>query len=442
MLNFWGRRLVGDCEGSNRRDFLKIGSLGLTGLGLPHLLRERARAAEAGRPQKNTSVVWIWLGGGPSHIETFDPKMEAPVEFRSCVGSVKTNVPGIELGGLLPKIAEKADQMAFLRSFAHGNSGHGGGTHFVMTGVDHPPSDAGVAPIKPSFGSIAARVRGTNNPESGLPTYIRLSGLYADGPTWLGSAYSPFDTGGEARNNMNVHVEMNRLGDRRSLLGQVDRLNRKVDRTGQMTGLDQFESQAFDLILGRAKEAFDLTREDPRLRDKYNAAGTNLGDQMLLARRLCEAGAGFVTMNYANSYQGWDMHEKIEPQLRTACPPLDHVVATFLEDVKQRGLSDNILLVLTGEFGRTPRINQVAGRDHWGPLCTLAFAGGGLKMGQVIGDSTAKAEVPKSTPIHPKDVMATIFYVLGIDPVTQLVDQSGRPQYLLPDGAKPIKELV
>jgi hypothetical protein len=442
MLNFWGNNLAGDCERSNRRDFLKVGSLGLTGLGLSGLLRNRARAESTGRAAKDTSVVWIWLGGGATHIETFDPKMEAPVEFRSCVGSLQTNVPGIEIGGLFPKMAQKADQMAFLRSFAHGNSGHAGGTHFVMTGVDHPPADAGVPPIKPSFGSIAARVRGTNHPDSGIPTYVRLAGLFADGPNWLGSAYSPFDVGGEARNNMNVHVDLNRLGDRRSLLGQVDRLNRKVDRTGQMSGLDQFEVQAFDLILGRSKEAFNLTREDPRLRDKYNAAGTGLGDQMLMARRLCEAGAGFVTLHYSNSYQSWDMHEKIEPQLNQACPPLDHVVATFLEDVQQRGLSEKILLVITGEFGRTPRINQVAGRDHWGPLCTLALAGGGLKMGQVIGESSAKAETPKSTPIHPRELMATIFHVLGIDPQTQLIDPAGRPQYLLPESARPIKELV
>jgi Protein of unknown function (DUF1501) len=312
----------------------------------------------------------------------------------------------------------------------------------VMTGVDHPPADAGVAPIKPSFGSIAARVRGTNNPVSGVPTYVRLAGLYADGPQWLGAAYSPFDTGGEARNNMNVNLDMRRLGDRRALLSSVDRISRQMDRGGQMKGLDQFEVQAFDLILGRAKEAFDLTREDPRLRDRYNAAGTSLGDQLLMARRLCEVGCGFVTLNYANSYQGWDMHEKIEPQLKQACPPLDHAVATFLEDVAQRGLSQKILLVITGEFGRTPRINGVAGRDHWGPLCTLALAGGGLKMGQIVGESSSRAEVPKSTPIAPKNLMATIFQVLGIDPQTQLIDPAGRPQYLLPDGAAPIRELV
>lgn len=442
MLKLWGKPLAKNCEGTSRREFLKVGSLGLTGFGLPSLLRHRAEAATKGQPVKDTSVVWIWLGGGATHIETFDPKMDAPSEFRSVVGSVSTSLPGVEIGGLLPNFAQMANRMAFVRSFAHGNSGHGGGTHYVMTGTDHPAADAGAGPIKPSFGAITSRVRGTNHPETGVPSFVRLSGLYADGPSWLGAAYAPFDVGGEARRNMNINVDLNRLGDRRSLLSQVDRLDRQVDRNGLLDGQDKFGGQAFRLILSRAKEAFDLTREDPRLRDKYNGAGTGLGDQLLLARRLCEAGCGFVTLNYANSYQGWDMHEKIEPQLKTACPPLDHAVATFLEDVQQRGLTEKILLVITGEFGRTPRINPVAGRDHWGPLCTLALAGGGLKMGQVVGESSSKAEVPKSEPIYPKHLMATIFHVLGIDPHTQYLDQSGRPQYLLPDGATPIRELI
>lgn len=442
MLNLWGKRLGSDCEGNTRRDFLKVGALGMTGLTLPQLLRLRAAAAATDRPVKDTSVVWLWLGGGATHIETFDPKMEAPLEFRSTVGAVETSVPGIQIGGLLPKMARSAHRMAYIRSFAHGNSGHTGGTHYVMTGVDHPPADAGEPPIRPSMGSILSRVRGTNHPITGTPTYVRLSGLYADGPNWLGAAYSPFDVGGEARNNMNLNVDPGRLGNRRDLLDHLDRINRRVDRSGLMSGLDEFEGQAFDLILGRSKEAFDLAQEDPRIREHYNTAGTGLGDQLLLARRLCEAGCGFVTLHYANSYQGWDMHEKIVPQLEQACPPLDHAIATFLEDLALRGLSEKILLVITGEFGRTPRVNGNAGRDHWGPLCTLALAGGGLRMGQVVGESSAKAEVPKTTPINPKDVMATVFHVLGIDLQVQFADQSGRPQYLLPDGASPIAELI
>ncbi len=442
MLNLWGKRLAGDCEGTGRREFLKIGTLGLSGLTLSKLLAARSRAASEGATTKDTSVVWLWLGGGATHIETFDPKPDAPVEFRSTVGAVQTSLPGVQIGGLLPKMAQQAHRMAFVRSFAHNNSGHTGGTHYVMTGVDHPPADAGEPPIRPSIGSIVARVRGSSNARTGIPTYVRLTGLYADGPHWLGAAYAPFDTGGEARNNMNLAIDLPRLDNRRGLLGQLDRLNREIDRSGLMEGLDQFEVQAFDLILGRAKEAFDLEKEDPRLREEYNRAGTSLGDQLLLARRLCEAGVGFVTMHYANSYQSWDMHEQIKPQLEQACPPLDHAVSTFLEDLAQRGLDEKILLVITGEFGRTPRINGSAGRDHWGPLCTLALAGGGLKMGQVVGESTSKAELPKTAPINPRDLMATIFHVLGISPDVQLLDPAGRPQYLLPPGAQVIGELV
>ena len=437
-----GKRLGNAAIDLNRRSFLKVGALGLSGLALADLLRARAQAAAAGHTVRDASVVWLWLAGGPTHIELFDPKMQAPVEFRSAVGALSTSVPGIEIGGLLPEMAKMAHRLAFVRSFAHGNSGHAGGTHYVMTGVDHPPADAGAPPIKPSFGSIVSRVRGTNHATTGMPTYVRLAGLYADGPNWLGSAYAPFDTGGEARNNMNLTIDANRLGDRRGLLNGLDRIHRNIDRNGTMEGLDEFENQAFNLILGKAKEAFDLNREDARVREWYNAGGTALGDQLLTARRLCEAGCGFVTLNYTNSYQAWDMHEKIVPQLQQACPPLDRAIAVFLEDLAQRGLSEKILLIITGEFGRTPRINGVAGRDHWGPLCTLALAGGGLRMGQVVGESSARAEVPASAPIQPSNLMATVFQVLGIDPQVQLTDPAGRPQYLLPQGALPIRELT
>jgi hypothetical protein len=441
MLTLHGERCHGDCESTTRRAFLKVGALGLTGLGLPGLLRARAHAATRGQATRDTSVIWLWLGGGATHVETFDPKMEAPSEFRSMCGAVKTSIPGVEIGGLFPEIARRAHQMAFVRSFAHGNPGHAGGTHFVMTGTDHPPADAGEPPIKPSFGSIAARIRGTHN-TTGMPTYVRLDGLYADGPHWLGMAYAPFDVGGEARNNLNLAVDLNRLGHRRHLLHALDRVDRALDRSGTMTAFDSFETEAFDIILGRSKEAFDLSREDPRTRERYQAVGHPLGERLLLARRLCEAGCGFVTVHYANSSQGWDMHNKMPPQLEQACPPMDRAIATFLDDLAQRGLSEKILLVITGEFGRTPRINGDAGRDHWGALCTLALAGGGLRMGQVVGDSSARAEEPKTAPITPKDLMATIFHVLGFDPQTQLVDPAGRPQYLLPPDARPIAELI
>jgi hypothetical protein len=434
MFHLWGSRQGTNCEGTTRRDFLKVGGLGLGGFLLSDLLRARAAARASGKPTKNTAVVWLWLGGGPTQVETFDPKMSAPAEYRSVVGAVKTNLTGVEIGGVFPKVARVADKMAFVRSFAHTNSGHGGGTHYVMTGFDFPPADNGMPPVKPSAGSVLARVRGPNNGATGLPTYIRLQGIYGDGPAWLGTSYAPFDTAGNARNNMNLSVTLDRLGDRRRLLRQFDSLDRRVDQSGLMKGLDSFEGQAFDLVRSRAREVFDVAREEPRTRDKY---GPGLGEQMLLARRLCEAGVGFVTLHFG----GWDMHGQIAQGMKQLGPPLDHAVAAFVEDVHQRGLDKDILLVISGEFGRTPRINGGAGRDHWAPLSTLAFAGGGLKMGQVVGESNDKVEVPKSTPITPQDMMATIFHVLGMPQDLHFKDGTGRPVPMI-DGGKPIAELV
>jgi hypothetical protein len=434
MFNLWGSRLGTNCDGTSRRDFLKVGALGMGSLLLPNLLKARAALAAAGKPTKNTSVIWLWLGGGPTQVETFDPKMSAPVEYRSTVGAVKTNLPGIEIGGLFPKIAQLADRMAFVRSFAHTNSGHGGGTHWVMTGYNFPPADNNQPPVKPSFGSILARLRGANNAATGLPNYVRINPIYGDGPAWLGPSCAPFDSSGNARRNMNLQVALDCLSDRRSLLKTFDTINRNIDKSGLLQGLDGFEGQAFELILSRAREVFDVQREDPRTRDRY---GPGLGEQLLLARRLCEAGVGFVTIHYG----GWDMHGQIAQNLKSTAPRLDHAVAALVDDLAQRGLDQEILLVISGEFGRTPRINNNAGRDHWAPLSTLALAGGGLKMGQVVGESSAKAEVPKSRPITPQDLAATLFHVLGLPLDQHLTDPTGRPVGLI-DGGKPIAELV
>jgi hypothetical protein len=434
MFQLCGSRSGTNCDGSSRRDFLKVGMLGLSGFMLPNLLRARAAAAAAGTATKNTSVVWLWLGGGPTHIETFDPKMSAPAEFRSTIGAVKTNLAGVEIGGVFPKLARVADKMALVRSFAHGNSGHGGGTHWVMTGYDYPPADNNMPPIKPGFGSILARVRGTNNLATGIPTYARLGGILGDGPAWLGAAYGPFDTGGNARRNLNMQVALDRLSERRTLLKTFDTVDRHIDKSGLMQGLDSFEGQALNVILGRAREVFDVNREDPRTRDSY---GPGLGQQLLLARRLCEAGAGFVTLHFG----GWDMHGQITQSMQRLAPQMDHAVSAFINDCTLRGLDQEILLVITGEFGRTPRINGGAGRDHWAPLSTLALAGGGLKMGQVVGESSAKAEVPKTTPITPQDLMATVFHVLGLPQDLHFQDPAGRPMPMI-SGGKPIAELV
>lgn len=434
MLDLQSLRRRGNCEGTSRRDFLKVGTLGLGSLTLGDVLRQKSQAAAAGKASVDKSVIWLWLGGGPTHVETFDPKMTAPAEYRSVTGEVKTNLPGVTLGGNFQRMAQVADKMAFVRSFAHTNSGHSGGTHFVMTGYDNRLADNGGVADRPGIGSIVARVRGTNHPETGIPTYVRLGGIYADGPSFLGTAFGPFDPSGEARRNMSLAVAEDRFAKRRGLLSGLDNVRREIDRSGLIDGLDSFDQQAFNIILSRSQQAFDLKYEDPRVVDRY---GMGLGQQLLQARRLCEAGCGFVTV----SFGGWDMHGNIKEAMDNLGPKVDQAVAALVEDLSLRGMDQDVLLVVSGEFGRTPKINGSAGRDHWAPLSTLALAGGGLKMGQVIGESAEKVDVPKTTPITPQDLLATIFQVMGIQPRLQFTNQAGRPVYMVEHG-KAIGELV
>lgn len=435
MLTLLASQQHRDCEGVSRRNLLKIGTLGFGGMTLSELLAARSEAAQQGASVKETAVVWLWLSGGATHVETFDPKMTAPSEYRSVSGEVATTVPGVTLGGHFPKMAQRFDKLAVVRSFAHTNSGHGGGTHYVMTGYDNRMIDNGGLPSRPSLGSIVARVRGANHDQTGMPTYVRLSSIGADGPAFLGPAYAPFDPNGQARRNMQLEAKVDRIDDRRELLGSLDRFRREADQSGLMDGLDAFEGQAFNLLLGNATQAFDVAKEEASVRNQYGK--DPLAQQMLAARRLVEAGCGFVTINYG----GWDMHGNILRSLGQRAPAVDHAVATFLDDIWYRGLDRKVLLVISGEFGRTPRINRNAGRDHWAPLSTLALAGGGFRMGQAIGESMPKADVPKTTPIRPQDLMATIFHHLGVDPQTQFTNQGGRPVSML-EGGRPIAELM
>jgi len=434
MIDFHFGKAHRNCEGSSRRDFLRVGGLGLGSLSLANLMQRKAKAAEQGIRTSDKSVIWLWLGGGPTQVETFDPKMTAPSEYRSVTGEVKTVLPGVTLGGNFERIAGLADKMAFVRSFAHTNSGHSGGTHYVMTGYDNRLADNGAVADRPFLGSIMSRIRGTNHPVTGIPTYVRLGGIYADGPAFLGTAFGPFDPAGEARRNMSLSIEQSRLSNRRAMLDGIDNVKRDIDRKGLMEGLDSFEEQAFNLILSRSQQAFDLKYEDPRVVDRY---GKGLGEQMLQARRLCEAGCGFVTLQHG----GWDMHSNIKQEMDRRGPEIDRAVSALVEDLDQRGMLENVLLVISGEFGRTPKINGSSGRDHWAPLSTLAFAGGGLKMGQVVGESAEKVDVPKTTPITPQDLMATVFHVLDFDKRIQFTNQSGRPTYLIENG-RPIEELI
>lgn len=431
MLRIASAQRFGDCDGVSRRNFLQVGTLGLGGWTLAHSFAAQAQAAQSGSLRNDASVLWIWLGGGPTHIETFDPKLTAPAEYRSLTGEVSTTIPGVSFGGTFPKLAQQADKLTIVRSFAHTNSGHGGGTHFVMTGYDNRNIDNGGIPTRPALGAILSKVRGANHPETGMPTYIRMNNITADGPAFLGTAFAPFDPAGPARKNLTLEIKEDRVDDRRSLLTQLDRFQRQSDQQGLMSGLDAFEQQAFRVLLGNAPGAFDLKQEDPKLVEQYSTGKDSLGQNLLTARRLIEAGCGFVTVNYG----GWDMHGNLKRAMQTRGPVVDRAVAALLEDVWARGLNEKLLVVITGEFGRTPRVNKGGGRDHWAPLSTLALAGGRLPAGTVIGDSMSKADVPKTTPIRPQDLMATIFEHLGVDAKTQFLNPAGRPVYLLESGS-------
>ncbi|MFT5469785.1 MAG: hypothetical protein ACI8UO_004907 [Verrucomicrobiales bacterium] len=437
-----------NCEGRSRRDLLKIGALGLGGLTLPELLQ--AKSGGGADFVRNKSVVLLFLGGGASQIETFNPNMSAPSPFRSVTGEVKTNVPGITFGGTFPQLAKHADKMVVVRSYHHKHSNHSLAVPYVLSGGDVFPG---------GMNSVYARLRGTNHPDSGLPTTSLVTApdvgrfvntkkriLAGSQPGDLGSAYAPFDPagGGPAIENMTLNLPRARLGDRRQLLVELDRLRRKTDKQRTFADLDKFQQQAYDVVLGGAAEAFDLTKENQRTIERYDTGmfrvgetkdvmrSCSLGRQMLLARRLVESGCGFVTVQ--NS--GWDMHGgkgnnfmKLGQGMEMLGRPLDKAVSAFLEDLAQRGLLEQTLLVITGDFGRSPTINKNGGRDHWGNLSTLALAGGGLHTGQVYGQAARNNDVPHSDPVGVENLMSTIMNVLF--DVGQLRIQPGMPQQLL-----------
>ncbi|MBI3864724.1 MAG: DUF1501 domain-containing protein [Planctomycetia bacterium] len=442
MLHIVSGAPARDGSGVSRRDALRIGALGLGGLALPGLLAARSAQAEQ-RAVKDTSVVFLFLSGGPSHIDTYDMKPQAPAEVRGPFKPIATRLPGLEICELMPRQAEIADKFSLVRTFSHEDGNHGSAVHWVATGVLHPPADLGAAQIAPFPGSVAARVRGERR-QTGMPPYVSLHRMpTADGPAYLGVGCAPFEAGGPATEDLVLPsgVDFARLSHRRQLLADFDRLQRLVDTRGMMEGVDDFRRQALSLVLGReARDAFDLDLESPAVVAQY---GGGLGRQMLLARRLCEAGAAFVTIEWSGrgDRYGWDNHRGVFEFLRPTLPVLDHAVATFIDDVNQRGLSERILLVVMGEMGRTPKINANAGRDHWPQVMFALFSGGGLKMGQVIGQSSANAESAVTAPHGAQDLLATIYHVLGIDRNLEFLNGSGRPMPILTTG-RPIAGLV
>jgi uncharacterized protein (DUF1501 family) len=450
----------------SRRVFLEIGTAAIGGLSLPKLL---AAKAGDGSVVKDRSVVVLNLQGGPTQFETFDPNMEAPSSIRSITGEIQTTLPGVTFGGTLPKLAALADKMAIVRSYRHGISDHGTAAMHVMAGGN---------PTGAMMGALYARVAGLTNAQVGLPRNVLVTSralgnefkeLYfnAERVSQNGSlpvAYRPFDpsAGGELIENMRLHVREDRWDDRRGILAQLDVLRRQADAAERFETADRFQQQAMEVLLRGAADAFDLKQEDPRLVEQYDTgmmepsdetkkrneyarqfSPVALGKQMLLARRLCEAGCGFVTV----TCPGWDMHGggkefTMVDGVNTLTPALDKAVSAFIDDVSQRGQSDKILLVITGEFGRTPRVNQNGGRDHWGNLCTLAFVGGGLRMGQVIGRSDRTGSHPVSDPISSGDVLATIMHSLfDIGQLRLRADVPSEVAQATTNG-QPIRELI
>ncbi len=447
------------CDGLSRRNFVQIGVAGMASVGLPAILRAKEASANRGLPKKDTSVILIWLAGGPSHMDLYDMKPEAPAEYRGIWRPIPTNVPGFEISELLPLQAKVADKFSIVRSLYHNNSDHFAGAHIILTSRPGA-SGADQAGKYPSIGSIASKVCGPRRP--GLPAlaavpYANSIGLRPGyfGANYLGIEHNPFETDGDP-NAANYQVQninlpggmtVDRLGDRRALLAGFDKLRRDVDSRGLADAMDRFQRDAYEMITSTAaRKAFDIGSEDATLRERYGR--TEFGQSTLLARRLVEAGCTFVSVQGG----GWDDHWGLKAGLEGRVPELDKAVSSLLVDLEQRGLRDRVLVVVCGEFGRTPRMNDggnggapmsmgTPGRDHWGNAMFCLLSGGGVKGGQVVGSTNRLGEAPKDRPITAGDIHATIYHVLGVDPHTNFLNHAGRPVPAIDEG-EVIHELV
>lgn len=449
------------CRGPiTRRELLRVGTLALGGLGLAELLA--AQTLGGSRPS-DTSVILFWMWGGPSQLETWDMKPDAPSEYRGPFHPIRTNVPGIEICELFPKLAAQAHRYSLVRSLHHEMASHNDGSIELLTGktpsIADPTSTA--KSEHPDFGMVASRLRGKRS--DGLPQYVAIPQQpFMTRPVYLGVSHSAFATGdpsveGFRPANLSITqgLDGTRLGDRTNLLARFDRMRHGLDAAGA-PGIDGgFGEQALALLTSSSvAKAFKLEEEKPELRDRY---GRHLwGQSCLLARRLAEAGASVITIDamapktgtplyfswddHANAQPGWDMAKGMQWRAES----MDPALSTLIEDIFERNLDQKILVVAVGEFGRTPRLslaNGCLGRDHWPQAQAALLAGGGLRMGQVVGATNSKAEYPIDRPLSPQDLLATIYRHLGIDHHASLIDFAGRPTPILPRG-EPIRELV
>lgn len=431
-------RVRRNCEGINRRDLLRVGGIGLFGLSLPVLLRAEASAAEAGTPSKDVNVILMWLDGGPSHIDMFDPKPEAPAEIRGEFGAVETNVKGIRISDQLPRLAKQTDKYSILRITSQ-DSSHGTGNHYFLTGYKFTP-----AVVYPSYGSVYGRIKGFRN---GMPPYAIVNGVgQYTGAGYMGAVYNPFNVGGDPNSDgfsvkdvsLPGGIGGDRLSRRRGVLDAVDQFQRNTETAQRgVVAMDQFYSRAFDLVTSPvAKKAFDLKQEDAKLRESYGR--NSFGQSCLLARRLIESGTRFVHIQQG----GWDTHTtNFETLKKYRLPEVDQGYAALLSDLSDRGLLANTVVICMGEFGRTPRVNSSAGRDHWGPASFATIGGGPVKMGMTVGETDAIAEYPKTRPVTVEDFAATLYKGLGVNSDQAFAASDARPNRIA-DGGHPIEELL
>lgn len=450
------------CDGLPRRNFLQAGLLGVGGLTLADFLRLRANASpplSKGRPRgvssaRDTNVILLWLSGGPGHMETWDPKPEAVAQYRGPFGAIKTSVPGVLFGELMPEQAKIMDRLAVVRTVNHGSGDHTKGNHWMLTGFEGPAFNAPDNQVqrRPAMGCAVAKLRGPVRP--GMPPYVAVPHLrggtdnFFHYAAYLGGGSNPFNVNSDPNESkfkvrdlsLPGELSFDRIESRRELLRAFDDVRSQGDRP--LRDMSDHQQRAFDLLTStRVRDAFDINAESPALRDAYGRH--TFGQSALLARRLVEAGVTFVTVNCVP----WDHHGspgqfKTEEGAKKLIPPLDTALAALVRDLIDRGLFDKTLVVAMGEFGRTPRMNNFAGRDHWGHTFSVLFAGGGMKMGQTIGKSSPRGEYVAERPFDPQDVSATIYHHLGIDAhEITFPDRSGRPMYLLEKG-EPIRELV
>ncbi|MBX3440935.1 MAG: DUF1501 domain-containing protein [Planctomyces sp.] len=452
----------------SRRDVLRVGLGGLAGLSLPELFRARAAAADAPVHQANTALILVWLPGGASHIETYDPKPDAPSEYRGPFQPIDSTAPGVRLCELLPRHAAIADRFTILRSVVHTGFCHQQGTQQLLTG--HPVLQMKNQPDHPDLLSIAHRVR--HDARRTLPNYVGLPPVNYSGSAYLGSGYDPFAVYGDPNSpsfaipNLALPdvARAAQLQDRMSLRRQLDRLCRDVDRFGEMDALDQYEAQAWGLLTAvETRDAFDLAAESEAVRDRYGR--NSWGQQCLLARRLVEAGVELVTVQFGGPLcgrvQNWDDHavnHHVFDGMRYRCEFYDRAVAALVGEIYERGLDRRVMVVVTGEFGRTPKISyeastgegiasgppgtQQPGRDHWPRATSMLFAGGGIRTGEVVGATDSRGEDAIDRIVGRGDFLATLYRHLGIDAESlSFEDHSGRPVPVLSDG-HPIPELT